>query len=138
MKITLLSRLLPRRRAGFSLVELLAAVTIIGVIAFMAIPSVSRMREDSERNLAIARVESLNTAMATFIQVNGRTSADTAWAATGTNDEAKYTLLRPYLAFSEATLARFMPEGYTARFQGSILTLTKTRLLDPATAEVYY
>ena len=138
MKIPLLSRHSNRRRAGFSLVELLAAVTIIGVIAFMAIPSVSRMREDSERNLAIARVESLNTSMATFIQVNGRTNAETAWLAAGTNDEAKYTLLRPYLAFAETTLARFMPEGYVARFQGSILTLTKTRLTDPNNAEVYY
>jgi prepilin-type N-terminal cleavage/methylation domain-containing protein len=137
MNIPLL-RVFPRRRAGFSLVELLAAVTIIGVIAFMAIPAVSRMREDSERNLAIARVEALNTAMATFIQVNGRTNAETAWSATGTSDEAKYTLLRPYLAFAEASLARFMPEGYNARFQGSILTLTKTRLLNPDNAELYY
>ena len=138
MNLTSLTRRLFTRRAAFSLVELLAAVTIIGVIAFMAIPAVTRMREDSERNLAIARVEALNTAMATYIQVNGRTTADTNWAGTGTSDEAKYALIRPYLAFSEATLLRYMPEGYLARFQPSILTLTKTRLLDPANAEVFY
>ena len=46
---------------GFSLVEMMACVSIIGIIAFMAIPSVTRMRGDSERNLAIARAEAVLT-----------------------------------------------------------------------------
>ena len=53
-----------RGRKGFSLVEMMACVSIIGIIAFLAIPSVARMRSDSEKNLAIARAEALNLAQA--------------------------------------------------------------------------
>ncbi len=85
---------------GFSLVEMLASVAIIGVIAFLAIPSVSRMREDSERNLAIARAEALNVAMATLVQMRGRTQAQTEWAG-ATSDDAKYVKLQPYLSWDQ-------------------------------------
>jgi prepilin-type N-terminal cleavage/methylation domain-containing protein len=79
---------------GFSLVEMMACVSIIGIIAFMAIPSVTRMRGDSERNLAIARAEALNLAQASLIQVRGRTQAALDWSGAA-SVEAKYTLLRP-------------------------------------------
>ena len=72
-------------RCGFSLVEMLASVAIIGIIAFLAIPSVSRMREDSERNLAIARAESLNVAQATMVQTQLRGTNARAATFTGAN-----------------------------------------------------
>lgn len=116
---------------GFSLVEMMACVSIIGIIAFMAIPSVTRMRGDSERNLAIARAEALNLAQASYIQVNGRTQAALNWSAAA-SAEAKYTLLRPYLSFSETTLATFMPSGYTVTFAPSITSMTKAALIGPS------
>jgi len=121
---------------GFSLVEMMACVSIIGIIAFMAIPSVTRMRGDSERNLAIARAESLNLAQASYIQVRGRTQAALDWSATASS-EAKYTLLRPYLSFSETTLAAFMPSGYTVTFAAAITSMTKATLTGP-TGIIYY
>lgn len=126
----------PARR-GFSLVEMMACVSIIGIIAFMAIPSVTRMRSDSERNLAIARAEALNLAQASYIQVNGRTQAALNWSA-ATSAEAKYTLLRPYLSFSETTLATFMPSGYSATFAPSITSMTKVVLTSPTSTTIYY
>lgn len=121
---------------GFSLVEMMACVSIIGIIAFMAIPSVTRMRGDSERNLAIARAESLNLAQASYIQVRGRTQAALDWSAASTS-EAKYTLLRPYLSFSEVTLATFMPSGYSVTFAPAITSMTKAALTGP-TGTIYY
>ncbi|MBL9179782.1 MAG: type II secretion system protein [Verrucomicrobiaceae bacterium] len=123
-------------RGGFSLVEMMACVSIIGIIAFMAIPSVTRMRGDSERNLAIARAEALNLAQASYIQVNGRAQAALNWSA-ATATEAKYTLLRPYLSFSETTLAAFMPSGYTVAFPPSITSMTKASLTGPS-GLIYY
>lgn len=131
-----LHRLFARRARGFSLVEMMACVSIIGIIAFMAIPSVTRMRTDSERNLAISRAESLNLAQASLIQVRGRTQAALDWAAAGSN-EAKYTLLRPYLSFAESTLAAYMPSGYSIIFPPSIVTMTKAGLSGP-TGTIYY
>ena len=126
-----------RRVFGFSLVEMMACVAIIGVIAFMAIPSVSRMREDSERNLAIARAEALNLAQASLVQVRGRTQATLEWANAGSNRESKYTLLRPYLSFSETTLSAYLPSGYTVNFPASITTMTKASLIGPS-GTIYY
>ncbi|MDB6006054.1 MAG: hypothetical protein JWR15_3041 [Prosthecobacter sp.] len=121
---------------GFSLVEMMACVSIIGIIAFMAIPSVTRMRGDSERNLAIARAESLNLAQASYIQVRGRTQAALDWTAASSSD-TKYALLRPYLSFAEATLTAYMPSGYSVTFPPSITSMTKVALTSP-TGIIYY
>lgn len=121
---------------GFSLVEMMACVSIIGIIAFMAIPSVTRMRGDSERNLAIARAESLNLAQASYIQVRGRTQAALDWAA-ASSSASKYALLRPYLSFAETTLSAYMPSGYSVTFPPSITSMTKVALSSP-TGTIYY
>ena len=105
----------PRQRGGFSLVEMLAAVAIIGVVTFLAIPNLVRMRGDAERNVAIARAEAINMAMATLIQVRGRTTASSDWTA-ASSDQDKYTLLTPYLAYAEANLTDYVPGGYTITF----------------------
>ncbi len=121
---------------GFSLVEMMACVSIIGIISFMAIPSVTRMRGDSERNLAIARAEALNLAQASYIQVRGRTQAALDWTAAGSSD-AKYALLRTYLSYAETTLTAYMPSGYTITFPASITSMTKVGLTSP-TGIIYY
>jgi prepilin-type N-terminal cleavage/methylation domain-containing protein len=102
---------------AFSLVEMLAAVAIIGVITFLALPNLVQMRSDAEQNLAIARCESINMAMATYIQVFGRTTADTNYNAASTA-QAKYALISPYLSFSETNLTDYIPNGYTVTFNG--------------------
>ena len=127
----------PAPRGGFSLVEMLASVAIIGIIAFLAIPSVSRMREDSEKNLAIARAESLNVSQATMVQVKGRTTADLDWRNAGSS-QAKYELLWPYLSYAETTLSAYLPSGYTATFDASINAMRKARLFGPDSVEIKY
>lgn len=117
-------RLSPR---GFSMIELLAAVAIMGVIAFMAIPSVTKMRNDSERNLMISRAEALNIAQASFIQAEGRGRAEQQWVAAG-SDAARYALIRKYLAFSETTLTQYIPAPYVIQFPPSLLTMQKSTL----------
>lgn len=101
---------------AFSLVEMLAAVAIIGIISFLAIPNLVKMRSDSERNIAIARAEAINMGMATFIQVRGRTQAASEWTASST-DQLKYAKIAPYISFSEGNLKDFLPNGYTVTFR---------------------
>lgn len=127
-----------KKRAGFSMIELLAAVAIMGVIAFMAIPSVTKMRADSERNLAISRAEALNIALATYVQAAGRSTADQSWS-NATTANAKYLLLRPYLAFAETSISLYMPSGYSINFGNTAATsMTKCTLLDTSNAQVFY
>ncbi len=119
------------------MIEMIACVSIIGIVAFLAIPSVTRMRGDSERNLAISRAEALNLAQATFIQVRGRTQAATDWN-NNASAESKYTLLKAYLAYAESSLALFLPEGYTVTFPSDITKMTKTALKDTSGAVINY
>jgi type II secretory pathway pseudopilin PulG len=116
---------------------MMACVSIIGIIAFLAIPSVARMRSDSEKNLAIARAESLNLAQASFIQVRGRSQAAADWTA-ATTSTAKYNLLLPYLSYAETTLTAFMPSGYSVTFPTSILSMSKVGLRDPNLSTILY
>ncbi len=119
------------------MVEMIACVSVIGIIAFLAIPSITRMRSDSERNLAISRAESLNLAMTTYIQIVGRTQAALNWASR-TNDQQRYELIRDYIAYAEPTLTSYMPQDYGIRLPSNIATMTKATLTGPSGTIILY
>lgn len=119
-------------RRAFSLVEVLAAVSIIGIIAFLAIPNIVAIKQDSERNLAISRAEAVNMAIVSYIQANGRTNVATTW--TTLSDQQRYNLLIPYLSFAPANLTDFVPRGYSMTLPGNLNALTKCPLTDTSSA----
>lgn len=126
----------PLYRAAFSLVEVLAAVALIGVITFLALPNIVRIKQDSEEHLAIARAEALNLSMASYVQAHGQTAAAAGWA--GASDaEDRYDLLAPYLAYAPAALADYMPGGYSATLPTTLLPLGKVTLTGPDGAISY-
>jgi prepilin-type N-terminal cleavage/methylation domain-containing protein len=104
---------------GFSLVELLIVLVILGVVVFLAIPNIVQVRSDSEDNLARSRAEALNMAAAAYFQAVGNQAATTAWSAAG--NDARYALVSPYLAFAQSSLSSFIPNGYTATFSSDPL-----------------
>lgn len=127
----------PRTRRGFSLVEVLAAVSIIGIIAFLAIPNIIAIKQDSERNLAISRAEAVNIAIVSYIQANGRSNVAPGW--TSINDQQRYTLLIPYLSFAPTNLTDFIPKGYATKLPTNLNSLTKSILIDSSTsAQINY
>ncbi len=117
---------------GFSLVEVLASITIIGIIVFLAIPNIVRMKSDGEENLARARAETLNMAMASFVQALGPTEAKNRWTA-ATTDNARYTNIAPYIAYAPDSLDAFMPSGYDATLPTTVYPLTnRARITGPS------
>ncbi len=120
----------PPKRA-FSLVEVLAAVSIIGVITFLALPNIISVKQDSETSLAIARAEAVNIAMNNYIMAYGRTNATNTWA-TKTSDQDRYALLASYLTFAPASVNDYMPAGYSVTWPSSIASLTKIPLSGPS------
>jgi len=118
--------------SAFSLVEVLAAIAIIGVITFLAIPNIVRVKQDSEDNLARARAESLNLAIASYVQARGTNFAQSNWA--GKTDAYRYTnCLVPYIAFAEPSLTAFVPSGYAFTLPSSVVPMTtKTAISNTA------
>jgi len=113
---------------GFSLVEVLAAITIIGIITFLAVPNIVQVKQDSEDNLARARAETLNMAIAAYVQAVGTNTAQSNWAQWG-NDATRYTNIRTYIAFSEPSLTNFTPNGYINTLPANISPLTNKVIL---------
>ena len=66
-------------KRAFSLVEVLAAVAIIGIIVFLALPNVIQAKRDTEEQMVITRAEALNMSISSYIAANGRSNAGTAW-----------------------------------------------------------
>jgi len=121
---------------AFSLVEVLAAIAIIGIITFLAIPNLLRIKEDGEKSLAISRAEALNMAMASYLQANGQTSAVQTWTSASSAD-SRYGLLTPYVSFAPATLADYVPGGYSITLPSSLAPLTKASLTGPSGTIAY-
>lgn len=124
------------RLRGFSLVEVLAAIAIIGIITFIAIPNLVRIKQDGERSLAISRAETLNMAMASYLQANGQANSSTAWSSAST-DAARYTLVAPYVSFAASSSTNFMPAGYSVQFPTSLVPLNKVTLKEGTTSITY-
>lgn len=121
-------RIITARTLAFSLVEVLVAVALIGVLVFLALPNIVQVKDDSEVHLAISRAEALNLSMASLIQAQGLSGATTQWAGAA-DSAARYVLVRPYLAFAPATLAEYTPGGYTFTFPATLQPLTKVTVL---------
>jgi prepilin-type N-terminal cleavage/methylation domain-containing protein len=122
-----------KKLSAFSLVELLIVIVVLGVILFFAFPNIVQMRSDSEANLARARAEMLNLAVAAYFQAVGdRATAKANWSAAG-SDETRYTsLLKPYIAFPTASLSSFMPSSdYTVVFDPTDPLVEKAQLYGP-------
>ena len=102
-----------RRLRAFSLIEALATVAIIGVITFLAIPNIVKMRKDAERNMAVARAEAFNLGVAAYVQSQGLSNAQFEWV--GLDPEARYARIRPFLAFAPSRLSDFIVPPYTLR-----------------------
>lgn len=119
------------RRNAFSLVEVLAAVSIIGIIAFLALPNIIAIKQDSERNLAISRAEAINMAVASFMQAKGRDNAITVWSGLSSDNE-RYGTLAPYLAFAPSSFSDYQPGGFSIDIPDDLTKLTKAGLKEGA------
>src|SRR5258705_13553305 len=70
-----------KKQKGFSLIELLIVVTIILIIAAIAIPNLMRFRMGANESSAVGSVRTINTAMVSY----ATSFPDTGYAATLTN-----------------------------------------------------
>ena len=64
-------------RQGFTLVEIMIVVAIIGLLAGIAVPNFVRAREESQRNVCISNLRQIDSAAQTWALENKKSPTDT-------------------------------------------------------------
>ncbi|EGR0264114.1 prepilin-type N-terminal cleavage/methylation domain-containing protein [Vibrio cholerae] len=77
-----------KQQQGFTLIELMIVVAIIGVLAAIAVPAYKDYVTKSEASSAIATLKALQTPAELLYQENGNLTVSNALAALGTSETA--------------------------------------------------
>ncbi len=114
-----------KNEKGFSLIELLIVVAIIGIIAAIAIPNLLKSRQAANESSAIGSVRTIGTAQATYQSTTGKGKN-----FAGAGGDALAVLSDPTQGHLDATLGAGAKSGYAFKCVGQDAKATAASYFD--------
>jgi prepilin-type N-terminal cleavage/methylation domain-containing protein len=102
-----------RANQGFTVIELVVVVTVIGLLAVMAVGAYNRVVNDAKTTKSTALVNTLSTAKSLFVGDPRTTSAEILQFNTGPDNQ--FALVAPYIRIN----------GYTPVSESDLLAKSK-------------
>lgn len=107
------------RLSGMTLVEGIGMIVLIGVMASLAFPAITGLRQAGLDQQAIGIAQALNQAQQTYrLRV---ANAATNWSG-ASGSESKYQLISGYVPYAAGTLSDYEPAGYTLALGATLNT----------------
>jgi type IV pilus assembly protein PilA len=91
-----------RANRGFTIVELIVVITVIGFLAAMAVGAYNKVVSDAKTTKSLALVNTLSTAKSLFVADPATTEANIQSFNSSTGD-TQFALIAPYIRVNGAT-----------------------------------
>lgn len=105
------------RLSGMTLIEIVIALVVVGIMLTFGVPAIAGLSENGNRKVAIARCESLFAGQQLY---KNRVSNASAVYGTYTTQSGRYSLIKAYVPGAPSSIDDYTPDGFTIILQASL------------------